>query len=71
MTKVPHDRNTQERDELLTINEVADILKIPVGTLRKWRTEGNGPEGFRLGKYVRFRHSAVNRFISAREAANQ
>lgn len=56
-------------DELLSICEVAAILKVPVTTLRKWRSAGNGPRGFRLGKYVRFRRSSVDRFISDREAA--
>ncbi|WP_212992935.1 helix-turn-helix transcriptional regulator [Actinoplanes auranticolor] len=51
------------------IDEVAALMKIPVGTLRKWRSAGNGPQGFRLGKYVRFRRSSVDRFIADIEAA--
>ena len=54
-------------DELLTIEEVAEIFKVPVGTVRKWRTERTGPEGFRVGKYVRFRRSVVERFIAETE----
>jgi excisionase family DNA binding protein len=62
----------QRRDEILTIDEVAQLLKVPVGTLRKWRSAGEGPEGFRLGKYVRFRRSSVDRFVSDKEReANQ
>lgn len=63
------DDQDRQGDELLSIYEVAEILKVPVSTLRKWRTAGNGPEGFRLGKHVRFRRSSVERFISAIEAA--
>jgi helix-turn-helix protein len=37
-------------DELLTLDEVAAILKVPPSTVRKWRTEGTGPQGFRVGK---------------------
>ncbi|MBG0567554.1 helix-turn-helix domain-containing protein [Actinoplanes sp. NEAU-A11] len=56
------------QDELLTFDEVAAILKIPTGTLRTWRLQGIGPTGFRVGKYVRFRLSAVEQFVAAKEA---
>jgi excisionase family DNA binding protein len=56
-----------DNDELLTVDEVAEIFKVPVGTIRKWRTERTGPEGFRVGKYLRFRRSAVERFIAEKE----
>jgi hypothetical protein len=41
--------------------KLPQILKVPVGTLRKWRTNSEGPKGFRAGKYVRYRRSAVER----------
>lgn len=56
-------------DELLTIEEVAAILKLPVATLRKWRVEMKGPQGMRLGKYVRYRRSVVETFIKQQEEA--
>jgi hypothetical protein len=30
-------------DELLTIQEVADLVRVPVATLRYWRHLGTGP----------------------------
>lgn len=54
-------------DEILTLDEVAQILKIPISTLRKWRTNAQGPKGFRAGKYVRYRRSAVEQFIAEQE----
>ncbi|MEU7906336.1 helix-turn-helix domain-containing protein [Actinoplanes sp. NPDC049118] len=69
---MPEESNKRQRDELLTIDEVAELLKVPVATLRKWRTSGNGPQGFRIGKYMRFRRSSVEDFIATLEAgANQ
>ena len=41
--------------KLITIQEVADRIDIPVQTIYRWRSEGKGPRGFRVGKYVRFR----------------
>ncbi|MFI1994885.1 helix-turn-helix domain-containing protein [Actinoplanes sp. NPDC020271] len=58
-------------DPLLTLDEVADMLRVPVSTMRKWRSGGGGPRGFRVGKYVRFRRTAVEEFIQEREAAQE
>lgn len=65
---MPPGLDDQSLDELLTLDEVAAILKVPPGTVRKWRAEGAGPQGFRVGKYVRFRRSAVEQFIRERES---
>jgi excisionase family DNA binding protein len=66
---MPTQNTKQLIDEILTLDEVAAILKISVATIRKWRSEGCGPPGFRVGKYVRFRLSGVEQFIADREAA--
>jgi excisionase family DNA binding protein len=39
-----------EVDRLLTTEEVAELLNVPVATLRWWRHEGTGPKAFRLGR---------------------
>jgi excisionase family DNA binding protein len=41
-------------DEYLTEREVAELLKVSEGTLRRWRTEGTGPPSLRLGRGVRY-----------------
>lgn len=38
-------------DDLLTTEEVAQIFRVPVATIRKWRNDRTGPPGFRVGKY--------------------
>lgn len=57
----------EPHDELLTIDEVAQIFKVPIGTIRKWRSAREGPRALRVGKYLRFRRSAVEQYISQRE----
>lgn len=52
-----HDRASD--DELLTITEVAAIVRAPVATLRYWRHLGTGPRGFRVGRGVRYWHREV------------
>lgn len=41
-------------DELLSIDEVAALLRAPVATLRYWRYLGTGPRSFRVGRTVRY-----------------
>jgi predicted DNA-binding transcriptional regulator AlpA len=46
-------------DELLTIQEVADVVRVPVATLRYWRHLGAGPRSFRIGRSVRYWRTEV------------
>ena len=50
-------------DELLTIKEVADILRVPVATLRYWRHLGTGPGNFKIGRGIRYWRSAIDRWL--------
>lgn len=40
--------------QLMTILELATFLQVPVPTIYRWRSRGEGPPGFRVGKYVRY-----------------
>ena len=46
-------------DELLSMQEAADIVRVPVATLRYWRHLGTGPRSFRVGRSVRYWHTEV------------
>ena len=54
-----------ERDpeELLSLSEVAEILKVPVNTLRWWRQRNTGPEFFKMGRRLVTTVGDVRRFI--------
>ena len=58
------------RDELLTIGEVADIVRVPVATLRYWRHLGTGPRSFRLGRRVVYRVGDLRAWIDAQDGAS-
>lgn len=36
--------------DFLTLPEVADVLRVPVNTLRWWRQQGTGPRFFKIGR---------------------
>ncbi|MDP8927274.1 MAG: helix-turn-helix domain-containing protein [Actinomycetota bacterium] len=60
----------QERDELLTIKQLAELLQVPVPTIYRWRHLGEGPRGIRVsGRHVRYRRSDIEAFL--RERADQ
>jgi predicted DNA-binding transcriptional regulator AlpA len=44
---------------LLSTEDVARILVIPVATLYCWRYKGTGPKAYRVGKHLRYRLSDV------------
>ena len=46
-------------DELLTMKEVANVVRVPVATLRYWRHVGSGPRSFRVGRSVRYWRTEV------------
>jgi len=37
-------------DELMTLKEVAALVRVPEATLRYWRHRSKGPRGFRVGR---------------------
>lgn len=53
-------------DRLLTVEELAEFLDLPVRTLYTWRYRGDGPVGFRVGKHVRYRWSDVDSWVRER-----
>lgn len=50
-------------DDLLTLAEVAVIVKVPVNTLRWWRQRGDGPVFFKLGRHLVTTRGDLQRWI--------
>ena len=60
-----HDHTPSDQDALLTITEAAEILRVPVATLRYWRHLSTGPESFKLGRHVMYTAEDVRWWINA------
>ena len=58
-------------DDLLTLKEVAAIVRVPEATLRYWRNRGTGPRGFRIGRYVRYWRTEVALWLEERSRHTQ
>ncbi len=50
----PETRDAHAGGDMLTINEVAKLVRAPVATLRYWRHLGCGPRSFKVGRHVRY-----------------
>lgn len=58
-------------DEMLTMREVADLLRVPEATLRYWRHLGTGPRGFRVGRSVRYWRTEVASWLEERSHSTE
>ncbi len=61
----------QHLDGLLTVEDLAEYLDVPVATVYAWRHRHQGPPGFRVGRHVRFRWSDVECWIDDRIAVTR
>lgn len=50
---------------LLSTDEVARLLVVPVTTLYTWRYKGTGPKAYRVGKHLRYRLVDVLTWLEA------
>lgn len=46
-------------DQLLTIEQFAELVNIPLNTARFWRQAGTGPRSARIGRRVFYRRADV------------
>lgn len=67
--KVRPVRELDRIDRLWSVHDVSAYLGVPVGTIYSWRSEGRGPVGYRVGKYVRYRPEDVRAWVAEQPAA--
>jgi excisionase family DNA binding protein len=54
---------TNRLEPLLSTQDLAEYLDIPLATLYAWRYRGDGPPSFRVGRHLRYRISDVEQWI--------
>jgi predicted DNA-binding transcriptional regulator AlpA len=52
-------------NEILLIEEVSELTRLPLATLRFYRHRGDGPKSFKLGNRVAYKRADVERWIEA------
>lgn len=53
-------------DGLMSVSDLAQYLAVPKATIYQWRYRGRGPKALRVGRYLRFRRSDVDRWLETR-----
>lgn len=57
-------------DKLLTLDEVAEVLRTPPATMRYWRHRGIGPASFLVGRRVIYTEQAVQDYLTEQQLAD-
>ena len=57
-------------ERLLSPDDVAAFLGVPVTTLYQWRYKGVGPRGLRIGRHLRYRQDEVDAWLRTLAADN-
>ncbi|HET6918357.1 MAG TPA: helix-turn-helix domain-containing protein [Jiangellaceae bacterium] len=53
-------------EKLLTAQEIADFLGVPLATVYVWSTRGTGPRALRVGRHLRYRRRDVDAWLDTR-----
>ncbi len=61
----PHHSDDRRETPLWTPADLTHHLSIPLATLYKWRTTGEDPPGFKIGKHLRFDQTEVVAWLHA------
>jgi excisionase family DNA binding protein len=56
-------RKTAQLGTFLTVAQLAELLQVPQDTIYYWRSQGKGPRGVKIGRYVRFPESDVEAWL--------
>ena len=55
-------------NELLTVEELAALLKVPPKTIYAWRYRRQGPRGIKVGRHLRFRRNDIEQWLDERNS---
>lgn len=56
-----------ESSRLLSSEELADFLKVPIATIHRWRCKGSAPKAVRVGRHLRFDMNDVREWMEERK----
>ncbi len=55
--------------DIMTMPEVAELVRVPLATLRFWRHQGTGPASFKVGRRVVYKRQDVLAWLEAQYGA--
>jgi predicted DNA-binding transcriptional regulator AlpA len=64
-----HRRRARLQEPLWGVVDVAGFLNVPIKTIYQWRTQGYGPKGRRVGRYIRYDPTEVRSWFESLESS--
>jgi predicted DNA-binding transcriptional regulator AlpA len=58
--------STNDSRELLTSEETADLVRLPLSTLYVFNSQGVGPPRYKVGRRILYRRSEVMAWVESR-----
>jgi excisionase family DNA binding protein len=58
-------------EKMITIEEFAEALGVPVQTVYSWNSQGVGPRYVKVGKHCRFRPAEIQKWLESRTVDRQ
>ena len=55
---------------LMSAADLSALLGVEVKTLANWRCQAKGPKSLKVGRFVRYRMSDVEKWLAGREQEN-
>lgn len=62
-TRRPNHPTDLSAEDLLSAEELAEYLQIPIDTLYAWRYKHYGPPGMRVGRHLRYRFRDIEAWL--------
>jgi excisionase family DNA binding protein len=60
--------NREGPEKLMSVEELAVFLQVPLSTIYFWRYRGEGPRATRVGRCLRFNPSDVREWLERRRS---
>jgi excisionase family DNA binding protein len=59
-------QHSSDHDSYLTVDDLAEMLRVSRLTIYGWHKAGTGPRAVRVGKYLRFHRRHVEEWLAGR-----
>lgn len=59
-----------DQPDYLLISEASEVLRTPVATLYRWRTEGTGPPASRVGRKLLYSRADLIAWVESQRQAS-
>ncbi len=60
-------KTSQPSSVMWSVQDLATFLGVPVATIYRWSSAHDGPPGYRVGRYLRFKPAEVEQWLDSQQ----